>query len=91
MITIEAWSRSTADSAPQAQRNRCPADRRARTRADFGVVGVVKRAFDRTRDHRPPAVVDGGMIDDAMAKERPILHEAEHDIPPGIGFIWFLP
>jgi hypothetical protein len=36
-------------------------------------------------------VVDGGMIDDAMAKERPILHEAEHDIPPGIGFIWFLP
>ena len=62
-----------------------------RARADFGVVGVVKRAFDRTRDHRPFAVVDGGMIDDAMAKERPILHEAEHDIPPGIGFIWFLP
>jgi hypothetical protein len=30
------------------------------------------------------------MIDDAMAKERPILHEAEHDIPPGIRFIWFL-
>jgi hypothetical protein len=30
------------------------------------------------------------MVNDAVAKERPILHEAEHDIPPGTGFVWFL-
>ena len=50
--------------------------------ADFGVVGAVDRPFDRARDHRPLAVIERGVIDDAMAQERPILHKPEHGVPP---------
>ena len=53
------------------------------TRADFRVVGVVHRPFDRPGNDRPFAMIEGGMIDDAMQQERPILHEPEHGIPPG--------
>ncbi len=52
-----------------------------RARADFGIVGRVDRTFDRACDDLALAMVDGGMVDDAMAQQRPILHQAEHGIP----------
>ena len=54
-----------------------------RALADLPVVRRVDRAFDRARDDRPAAVLDRGMVDDAMAQQRPILHQTEHGVPPG--------
>src|SRR4051795_7934975 len=48
--------------------------------ADFGVVGFVDGAFDRARYDRPPRVVRCGMIDNAMAEQRPILHQSKHGV-----------
>jgi hypothetical protein len=53
--------------------------------ADFGVIGAVQRPFDRARDHRAVGVIDRGMVDDPVAKQRPILHETEHENPPERG------
>src|SRR5215510_15442691 len=53
--------------------------------ADLGIVGGVKRAFDRAGDDWPLGVVDRGMIDDAMAQKRPVLHQPKHGVSP-----WFL-
>ena len=39
------------------------------------------RSFDRARDDLAFAVKRGGVVDDAMAQQRPILHQAEHGIP----------
>src|SRR5262245_59787182 len=46
------------------------------------------RPLDRARHHRPLAVIDGGMVDDAMAKQRPILHQPEHGISSPLGRLW---
>src|SRR5262249_51448253 len=51
-----------------------------RARAKLGVGGGVKWAFDRARNDRAFRVVDSGMVDDAMAKERPILHQSAHRV-----------
>jgi hypothetical protein len=29
-------------------------------------------------------VIDGGMVDDAMAQERPVLHKPKHAVPPEV-------
>src|ERR1700730_6416340 len=42
----------------------------------------MKRAFDRARDDRTLGVVDRGMVDDAMVKERPVLHQPKHGVSP---------
>src|SRR6185437_2365426 len=39
------------------------------------------RALDRARDDLAFAMVRGGVVNDAMAQQRPILHQAEHGIP----------
>ena len=52
-----------------------------RARADRCVVGLDDRAFDRSGDDLALAVKLGGMVDDAMKQQRPILHEPEHGIP----------
>src|SRR5262249_2974304 len=52
---------------------------------DLGIGGRVKRAFDRARDDRPLGLVDRGVFDDGMAKERPVLHQPKHGVSP-----WFL-
>ena len=52
-----------------------------RARADLGIVGCVDRALDRARDDLALAMIRGGMVDDAMAQQWPILHQAEHGIP----------
>jgi hypothetical protein len=36
------------------------------------------RALDRARDDLAIAMVRGGVVNDAMAQQRPILHQAEH-------------
>jgi hypothetical protein len=38
--------------------------------------------FDRARDDPAIAVIARGVINDAVAQERPILHKTEHGIPP---------
>ena len=40
-----------------------------RAGAELGVIGGVDRPFDRARDHLPLAVIDRGVIDDAMAQQ----------------------
>src|SRR5215204_309387 len=49
-----------------------------RSSSDFGVVRLVDRPLDRARHHGTLPVLDRGMVDDAMAQERPILHQAKH-------------
>jgi len=48
--------------------------------ADLRIIGAMNRSFDRACDHRPLRMVERGVIDDAMAQERPILHKPEHDV-----------
>src|SRR5262249_62087682 len=52
-----------------------------RARAKLSVGRRVKRAFYRACDDRSPGVIGPGMVDDAMAKERPVLHQPEHRVP----------
>src|SRR5262245_42257205 len=53
--------------------------------AHVGIVGRVDWTLNRARDDLPPAMIFGGMVDDAMAQQRPILHQAEHSIPLFLG------
>src|SRR5207247_10444459 len=55
------------------------------TRADLGVGGGMKRRLDGARDDRPLGVVGCGMVEEAMAKERPVLHQPKHGV-----FLWSL-
>ena len=45
------------------------------------VVGFDDRAFDRAGDDLALAVKLGGMVDDAVDQQRPILHQPEHGVP----------
>ncbi len=45
-----------------------------RAGADRGVVSLDDRPFDRARDDLALAVEFGGVVDDAMKQQRPILH-----------------
>src|SRR5262245_6933934 len=56
--------------------------------AHVGIVGRVDWTLNRARDDLPPAMIFGGMVDAAMAQQRPILHQAEHGIPLSL---WALP
>ncbi len=57
-----------------------------------GIGRRVDRPFDRARHDRPLAVVDRGVVDDAMAKQRPVLHQPEHGVSPWVlGFAYRLP
>ena len=49
-----------------------------RARAHLGVVRGVHMAFDRAGDDRSLGMVESGMVDDAVAEQRPILHQPEH-------------
>jgi hypothetical protein len=53
-----------------------------RAAAHFAVIRRVDRAFHRAADHRPVRMMDRGVVDDAVAKQRPLLHEALHEFPP---------
>src|SRR5262245_51711033 len=55
-----------------------------RTGANSRIVGRMDRTFDRARHHLTRAMICGGMINDAMAQQRPILHQAEHGFPLSI-------
>ena len=52
-----------------------------------GVIGLDDRPLDRARDDLALAVIFGGMVDDAMKQQRPVLHQAEHGIPL-LGRFW---
>src|SRR5262245_3232121 len=56
--------------------------------AHFGIVGRVDWTLNRARNDLSPAMIFGGMVDDAMAQQRPFLHQAEHGIPLSL---WALP
>ena len=53
-----------------------------RPRPDLDVIGGMDRPFDRPRDHLTAAVIECRVIDDAMAQQRPILHQAKHGVSP---------
>src|SRR5688572_12344969 len=53
-----------------------------RSPAGCGVGRAVDPAFDRTGHDRPVGMVDRGMIDDPVAEQWPILHQAEHGVSP---------
>ena len=50
--------------------------------ADLGVIGRMHWPFDGSRDHGSLAGIGRGVIDDAMAQQRPVLHQALHALPP---------
>ncbi len=52
-----------------------------RAGADRRVIGLDDRPFHRAGDHLALAVIGGGVVDDAMAQQRPVLHQPEHGIP----------
>jgi hypothetical protein len=43
----------------------------------------VDGSFKRAGYNRPPGVIHGGVVDNAMAEQRPILHQPEHGVSPG--------
>jgi hypothetical protein len=55
-----------------------------RAGADVAVVGGADRPLDRPADDFAVAVKQSGVIDDAMAQKRPVLHQPKHGIPPVI-------
>jgi hypothetical protein len=40
------------------------------------------RPFNGSRDDGPFPGIHGGVIDDAMAQQRPVLHQPKHSLPP---------
>ena len=59
--------------------------------ADLGVIGLDDRPLDRARNDLALAVIFGGMVDDAMEQQRPVLHQAEHGIPLLFSGAWSCP
>ena len=51
--------------------------------ADLRIVGGHQRAFDRARMDAARTVVQCRVIDDAMAQQRPVLHQSQHGSLPG--------
>ena len=50
--------------------------------ADFGVIGAVDGAFDRSRHDFLRAVDRRGVLDNPVTKQRPVLHQSKHaDVP----------
>src|SRR5262249_54167779 len=47
-------------------------------RSDLAVGGAVDRSLDRAGHDLAVAVLDRGVIDDAMAQQRPVLHQSLH-------------
>ena len=52
-----------------------------RAGADRGVAGLDDRPLDRPGDNLAPAMKRGGVVDNPMQQQRPILHQPEHDVP----------
>jgi hypothetical protein len=48
------------------------------TLAHLAVIGAVDRALDGARDDLAIAMLSGGVVDDLMAQQRPILHQSKH-------------
>src|SRR5262249_22198526 len=61
-----------------------------RAGADLRVIAGGDWPLDGARDHGAVAMLDGGVIDDAMAQEWPILHQAKHGQSSGLllGQLW---
>ncbi len=49
-------------------------------RADVGVGGADDRSFDRTGDDLTPAVPVGGVVEQFVQRQRPVLHQAQHQL-----------
>ena len=48
--------------------------------ANLGIGRLVDGSFNRARYDRPTGVIRGGVVDNAMAEQRPILHQPEHGV-----------
>ncbi|MHC2621428.1 hypothetical protein ACVIW2_003460 [Bradyrhizobium huanghuaihaiense] len=54
-----------------------------RALVDLGIVGAVDRSLDRSCDHLLLAMNPGGVFDDPVAEQGPVLHQTKHsDVPP---------
>src|SRR6201999_2570538 len=54
-----------------------------RAPVDFGIIGAMDGAFDRPCHDLLGAVEPGCMLDNAVTKQRPILHQSLHKgVPP---------
>ena len=51
----------------------------------LAIVGPVDRPLDRPRDHLAIAVLDRGVVDDLVTKQRPFLHQSAHRSLPRCG------
>ncbi len=52
---------------------------------DFGVIGAMDGAFDRSRHDLLRAMDRRSMLDNPVTKQRPVLHQAKHtDVPPEV-------
>src|SRR5205814_8118530 len=49
--------------------------------AHFRIGGRMHRALDRPREDAALGVVDGRVVDDPMAQQRPVLHQSAHGFP----------
>jgi len=55
-----------------------------RAGVNFGVIGAMNGAFDRSRHDLLRAVEQRRVFDNAVTKQRPILHQSAHaNVPPG--------
>ena len=55
--------------------------------ADFGVIGPMNRAFDRSRYDFLRSMNGRRVLDNPVTKQRPVLHQSPHtDVPPGYVF-----
>ena len=53
------------------------------TRMNFGVIGPMNGAFDRSRYDFLRAVIFRCVLDDPMTQQRPVLHQTQHTyVPP---------
>jgi hypothetical protein len=59
-----------------------------RALAHLAIVGAVDRTFDRAGDHLRGCRAGSRRVDDAMAQQRPVLHQSEHwASPPKFRFV----
>src|SRR5690606_31536060 len=53
-----------------------------RARADRGIGRANDRALGRARDDLTPAMLERGIVEDLVAEQRPVLHQAIHRLNP---------
>ncbi len=57
-----------------------------RALVDFGIIGAMDGAFDRSRHDLLGAMDRSGVLDNPVTQQRPVLHQTKHTVvPPKMG------